>query len=427
MKKIAFEAICKEPWAITPESLETIISIALRENETVEALEAKIGRKLDNTRNVTVRNRTAIIPIIGPIFRYANLFTEISGATALSELSTDLNEAIENSAVNRIVLEVDSPGGQAAGIAEFADMVRNSPKPVTAYVSNQGASAAYWIASAAHEVVVSKTSAVGSIGVVAAFRVSTDTNTIEIVSSVSPNKRPDLSTPDGRSQIQTVIDDLGNVFVDAVAQFRNASRATVLQDFGAGGVLVSSKALNAGMVDRIGSLEEVINQNSELTIIGGHQMSEKTLLKELNAETIKTDYPEVYKAIHQEGITKGRQEELLRIQGVQQQSIPGHEALIESLKFDGQTTAEQAAVKVLAAEKESRSNHLKSLSNAPDPVKETLSKDEETLSEDAPIEEVAQAEWKKSASIREEFGTLETYTAYRRAEESGRIRKKKAA
>ena len=71
--------ITNEPWATTSDTLENIINIAKRQNTNPAAIAAQLGRKLQNTYAVSVRNNVAIIPIHGPLFRYANLFTLISG------------------------------------------------------------------------------------------------------------------------------------------------------------------------------------------------------------------------------------------------------------------------------------------------------------------------------------------------------------
>ena len=91
----AFDFAADQPWAILPESLETILSIAGRYNDDPEAVAAKIGRPLNNTRTVSMRGDTAVIPVHGPIFRYANLFTEISGATSIEVMATDLQKAMD--------------------------------------------------------------------------------------------------------------------------------------------------------------------------------------------------------------------------------------------------------------------------------------------------------------------------------------------
>lgn len=256
----AIDLVSTQPWAIQPHMLETIAQIAARENENPEAVAAKYGRPLQNTRTVSVRDGVAIVPVIGPIFRYANLFTDVSGATSLDILARDFNAALNDSTVKAIVLEIDSPGGQVAGVAEFASMVRagTRSKPVTAYVGNLAASAAYWIAAAADEVVVSKTGMVGSIGAVVAIDTRREEGVMEIVSSQSPKKRVDATTDAGRAQIQRNIDELAEVFIADVATYRGVSVNSVAENYGQGDVLMGTQAAGVGMADRVSTLEEVI-------------------------------------------------------------------------------------------------------------------------------------------------------------------------
>ncbi|MCU7813133.1 MAG: S49 family peptidase [Candidatus Thiodiazotropha sp. (ex Notomyrtea botanica)] len=182
------DAIDSSAWAILPEALEQIIAIAERSNESPEVVSAKIGRPLVSARKVELRDDTAVIPVHGPIFRRANMFTEVSGATSIENLTNDFIQADVDNQVQRIILDIDSPGGQANGISELAAMIRNADKPVTAYVGGTGASAAYWLASAADHVVLSDTALVGSIGVVGTYRPG-DKNEIKIISSQSPLSR----------------------------------------------------------------------------------------------------------------------------------------------------------------------------------------------------------------------------------------------
>jgi len=67
-----------EPWAMTEQALQTILAIAARNNDSPQAVAAKLGRELNNTHTATERDGVAIIPVVGPLFRYANLFSLIS-------------------------------------------------------------------------------------------------------------------------------------------------------------------------------------------------------------------------------------------------------------------------------------------------------------------------------------------------------------
>lgn len=250
-------AITAEPWLITPAGLEQILAVAQREGEDLEALAARLGRPLDNAHTAERRGDVAILPVRGPVMRYSNLFTQISGATSLELLAKDFTAAMDDPGVSRIVLDIDSPGGQASGISEFAQMIRTAPKPVTAYVGGMAGSAAYWIASAAKQIAAADTAMLGSIGVVGTFKPD-NSGAIKIISSQSPLKQADPATDIGRAEAQRVIDDLAAVFVSAVAEYRGVPESTVLADFGRGGVLVGAKAVAAGMADNLDTLEAVI-------------------------------------------------------------------------------------------------------------------------------------------------------------------------
>jgi signal peptide peptidase SppA len=259
--------IASEPWAITKPALKEIWAIAARQNADPAAVAARLGRPLDNTRTVTIRDRVAIVPVVGPILRYSDFFTEISGGTTTQDLALDFTAAIENSGVDGVVLEIDSPGGMAAGIGELADMIyraRGNGKPIVAYISNYGASAAYYLAAAADEVVIAPSALLGSIGVVMTYVDTSKQDEMlgireeDIVSSQSPFKRDTPFEEDGRSRYQATVDTLADVFVSDVARFRGVTRTKVLDDFGKGDVLIGKAAVAAGMADRIGTLEKTI-------------------------------------------------------------------------------------------------------------------------------------------------------------------------
>lgn len=262
----AVEAICREPWAITRDALELILAVAARETEGVEAIERDLGRPLVNAREVRVRDGVAVIPVSGPLFRYANLFTRVSRATSLEELATDLGEALAAPEVRGIVLDVDSPGGQVNGTEELAELVfrARAEKPIVAHISGVGQSGGYWIASAAEVVTIGATALAGSIGTVLTVTDARPADekdgirTLEIVSSQSPKKRLDPFSEEGRSEFQRIVDELADVFIDAVARNRGTTRERVLSDFGQGGSLVGAAAVRAGLADRVATLEDVI-------------------------------------------------------------------------------------------------------------------------------------------------------------------------
>jgi ClpP class serine protease len=166
---------------------------------------------------------------------------------------------LDDPTVDALLLNVDSPGGEATGINELGDMLfeARATKPIWSYVEGLGASAAYWLASATERIVVDATAALGSIGVVLAVSDPTKANAreIEFVSSQSPNKRPDPTSERGKAQLQRLVDAMAAVFVAKVARNRGVSEEQVLADFGSGGLLVGEHARRAGLADALGSFE----------------------------------------------------------------------------------------------------------------------------------------------------------------------------
>lgn len=260
----ALETALAAQWAMVPSSLETLLSVADRTNTvTPEVLEAYRAAHADRGERLRIRDGVAVLDISGPLFKKANLFVQISGATSYEMLMRDLHVALDDTAVNSIMLRVDSPGGEANGCDELAAAIyaARGKKPITAFVSGQACSGGYWIASAAEKVVISDLAMLGSIGVVlgVADRSKADEKSgivrREFVSSQSPGKRPDPATDAGAAQIQKMVDDLAEVFVAAVAKHRGVDAETVIEKFGAGGVEIGAKAVAKGMADEVGQFE----------------------------------------------------------------------------------------------------------------------------------------------------------------------------
>lgn len=372
----AFTYAVEQPWAMTQAALRGILEIAERRNESVEAVAAKLGRPLENTYDVRVRDGVAILPVTGPLFRYANLFTAISGATSIEMLARDFSAALGNPAVKAIVLDVNSPGGEADGVNEFARMIYDARgrKPILAYVGGTGASGAYWVASAADEVVAEESALLGSIGVVATIRDTRERDakagvtTYEIVSSQSPYKRPDVATDAGRAQIQQVIDALAEIFVGAVARHRNVSTETVLEKFGRGGILPAKHAVAVGMADRIGTLEGVLaslSAGEHRTVIfsaatAAHSKGGQPMAEEVKPEAAEKPAEPAKPAVDTVAVeAAAKKHERERIQAIMTApEAEGREELARTLATDTDLTPEAAKKVLAAAPKSSKTNAL---------------------------------------------------------------------
>lgn len=266
-----------EPWLIQTEALETILQIAGRETpdnatidawkrEAASALATRPGDPLGNAPTARVRDGVAIIPVAGPIFRYANMMTNYSGATSLADLAANLAVASADNRVRAILLEIDSPGGEVTGLAEAAEQIAAAAaiKPTVAFVEGSAQSAAYWLASAAGEIVVSSTGAIGSLGAIVAMQDSREAaarngvRRYEFVSSQTPNKRFDPSTDAGAARVQAFTDRLAQEFLGAAAANRRMSVDELLAASQGGGTLVGADAVAAGLADSLGGFESTL-------------------------------------------------------------------------------------------------------------------------------------------------------------------------
>lgn len=371
-------AIGREAWAMTPSALENMLAVASRQTD-IDAVMRREGGELEGASwRTQVRDGVAVVPVRGPIFRHANIMTALCGATSVASLAKDIAAAVDNPDVVGIVLDIDSPGGQVTGTNELAQQIfdARSSKPVVAYAGGMMASAAYWIGSAAGEIVAERTAEIGSIGVVAAYTDASKreekegVKSLEIVSSQSPKKRLPPTTEQGRAEVQKMVDGLADVFVETVARNRGASTEKVLEDFGQGGMMLASEAIAAGMADRVGTLEGVISelaQRAQAQNAGGmpayimpvkRGAGAETETAEKNAEdimdigTLKAEHPELYSQVLAEGKAAGVSEERARMQAIDEIAKPGHEQLVREAKFgEKPMTAEGLAVAMIRAEK----------------------------------------------------------------------------
>jgi signal peptide peptidase SppA len=265
-------------WAVRPEHMGILASINEYriDAETIQALEARSART--SSSNVQ-GNGVAVVPIKGVITPYMDLFAMIfgGGGATVGGIRSGVRAAVADPDVKAIVLDIDSPGGQVDGIPELAaDILQaRESKPIVAVANHMIGSAAYWIASQAHEIVASPSSEVGSIGV---YQLHKDVSENMAAAGVKPtlisagkykvegNPYEPLN-PDALAAAQQAVDDFYGMFTAAVATGRSHSAAEVtsqdVQDgYGEGRTLTAKRAVKADLADRVGTLSETVSRLS---------------------------------------------------------------------------------------------------------------------------------------------------------------------
>lgn len=444
------------PWAILPAALGEIQSIYathLRGDKIdVAAVEKRLGRPLETRpAGYEVVDGVAVLPMVGPSARRMNLMTQISGGVSTELAARDLRAAAADESARAIVLRIDSPGGTVDGTQALAQLVaeiNRNTKPVVTLASGTMASAAYWYGSAARAVYIEDdTTQVGSIGVVAshidvsAAEAAAGVRTTEIVAGKYKRIASQYGplTAEGRQTMQDQVDYLYSVFLEAVAEQRGVSVERVLADMADGRIFIGRQAVAAGLVDGVATLDALIADLSRSSTAGAgvaprvrasappQQPMESPM--PITREQLSAEAPELIEALQAEGRQQGAAAECARIQAVFGQAMPGHDALIRELAFDGKTTGPEAAVAVLAAERNQRTRAAAQLhADAPQPVPQAATPAVDApvapaaADDGRPLEQRCQDRWQADPAVRAEFGSLAVFTAFTRAEESGRAR-----
>jgi signal peptide peptidase SppA len=272
--------VTESVWHIEPNLLNSMVEVLeLRQNgfefteaEVAERIAAAAGGKpLDQNYGESgpmLFDNVAVIPIQGVMAARMNMFMRISGGTSTQQVGAWVKELKANSAVDTVILDVDSGGGEAKGNEELVmilDDLKQS-KRVVSVVTGMAASAAYYVASAAETIVMTPSSEVGSIGT---YRIHTDTTGAQekngkkfTIIRAGENKilGNDLEplTEKAMAVAQEHIDGHYQMFVAAVAKNRGVTPDHVLKNFGQGKLYLAKSAIELGMADEQGTLDDTV-------------------------------------------------------------------------------------------------------------------------------------------------------------------------
>lgn len=213
----------------------------------------------------------AVIPLQGMITPRSSLLALLfgGGGGGLQGFRRQFREALNDQSVSTILLEVDSPGGLVDQVPETAAEVREArggDKRIIAHSNVRCASAAYWIASQADELIVSPSGEVGSIGTLCFHEdVSEMEASIGIKTTIiSAGKYKAEGNPyeplsrEARASLQGYVDALYEMFVSDVAEGRRTSAQAVKSGYGQGRLELAADAVQLGLADRVESFEATL-------------------------------------------------------------------------------------------------------------------------------------------------------------------------
>ena len=290
-------------WLGSASSLEKVLT----------AQKAMVGAHFDDDDEdegrglLSVSSGIATVTIHGRLTSEDSFFNKFFGITSYNEIRNAIVEAVEDEDVDRILLDIDSPGGDAKGVSELSEFIKlaNERKPIDTYVSGSSFSAAYWLASASDTISGPKMSEAGSIGVIAVLMEMTELLKDQgiRVRVFRAGKYKALGNPfekltDAAAKIiQGKLGTMEGFFLDAVSENRSIPRESVKSKVGEGRTFFAEEAVENGLMDEIIAFDELFSRlvKAETSNSAGRQvlnedtvMPNKQVLSEQAAAALAT-------------------------------------------------------------------------------------------------------------------------------------------
>jgi len=238
------------------DAITTVDDIALSK-EDMRALAGNATAR--QSRNYQVDGGVAIIPVTGTLTARSSPIMSMSGMASYDSITSDLWQAIDDSGVDSILLDISSPGGQVDELFALSDFIAEigEIKPIASYTGSMAASAAYAIAAATDTIYASETATVGSVGVIIAHtdaskKLENDGINVTLIYAgdhkVDGNSYEPLSA-DVKADLQMRVDKTRDLFVDRVARYRGMTSELVSNTEAA--VFTGTDAVKVGFADQI--------------------------------------------------------------------------------------------------------------------------------------------------------------------------------
>lgn len=273
-----------EKWALEPRFHERMAHLVLagkidyksfKENRKTPYFESVVEATSSNAsyygklpKVATKSGMVAIIPLMGTMSRSGDLCS-----WGTEDIASWLLEAYADPNVVGVVLEISSGGGAVDGTELLAEVVRQRSKPVVAYVTGMAASAAYWVASQADEIVMESAvaSEVGSIGVLAMHvdasqAYEKEGYKVTIIRADGSEGKALFNSIEPLSEeiIATVKGEMKPIRSEFIRQVKAGRSGLTDDSVFNGGMYAGKEAVKNGMADRIGFMGDAVARVSKL-------------------------------------------------------------------------------------------------------------------------------------------------------------------
>jgi len=318
-------------------------------------------RRSDGSYSLARRAGTvAIVEIHGSLVNRGAWIGADSGLTSYEGIGAQIAAAMQDDEVTAIILDIDSPGGEATGMFGLAEKVRaaNAVKPVIAVVDDLAASAAYGIASGAHEIVCSPTSMIGSIGVVLVHM--DHSGELEKKGVKATIIHAGANKVDGhpfgplsagvKDNLQSRVNTLYDRFLETVENGRGARMNASAARQTEANVFIGQQAIDRNLADRIGTFETVLAELQQGAVSGFKTQDTITMATdkaqptaEVNAVTQAAHDAAVTQA-KADGVKEGATQERARISSIMSSdAAKGRPKAAMAMALNSDMSAESAA------------------------------------------------------------------------------------
>lgn len=216
----------------------------------------------------------AIIRIYGVLTKKTEAFDHILDMTSYENIHEEIESALEDKSIETILLDIDSPGGEVNGVFDLADFIYESraKKRIIAIANDDAYSAAYAIASSAEKIFLTRTSGVGSIGVIASHIDQSrfdEKQGIKYTTIFAGSRKNDLNphepmTSESLESLQKEVGRLYEMFLQLITRNRGLSIEKIRST--EAGLYFGEKAVEIGLADGVTTFFEFINNHRSVSM-----------------------------------------------------------------------------------------------------------------------------------------------------------------
>jgi len=302
--------VINTPLMILPDKLEVILEVIGSrigaENINIET----IGYQATNREKANpISKEVSVVPIYGSLVNRTHGLDAMSGLTTYDDIRNDFRAALASDS-DAILLDIDSPGGEASGVMDLSDEIYKArgQKPIYAAANESAFSAAYAIASAADKIFLSRTGHVGSIGVIAVHRDQSEADAkagMKYTTIYKGDRKADLSphaplSDEAKEMLEDEVSEHYELFAQTVARNRNMKVPQVKATQAS--IFMGEKAIEKQLADEVVAYSDIPGrilsdisgkEDVVMTTEAVDTKIEKKEVKIMNESELRAKYPDL--------------------------------------------------------------------------------------------------------------------------------------